>query len=158
MVEVPKYAAPLGRLPSGLFIITAGAGESATGMLASWVQQSSFEPPQVSLAVRPGRYCSDLLTVGADFAVNIIAAGQTQFLIHFGRGFGPGEPAFEGLFIHRLPTGTTILNDALGYLQARVVARYPGGDHDIVVGQVIDGKMQNEGTPYVHIRKSGLNY
>ena len=34
----------LGRLPSGLYVLTAGRGAAATGMLASWVQQVGFEP------------------------------------------------------------------------------------------------------------------
>ena len=45
----------LGRVPSGLFIVTAGTGESATGFLASWVQQSSFEPPMVSVGIKKER-------------------------------------------------------------------------------------------------------
>ena len=42
----------LGRTPSGVFILTCsdGAGHE-TGMLASWVQQASFDPPMLALAV-----------------------------------------------------------------------------------------------------------
>ncbi len=34
-----SLAAALGRIPSGLFVLTAGSGATETGMLASWVQQ-----------------------------------------------------------------------------------------------------------------------
>ena len=55
MADVPPWAAALGRIPSGLFVLTARNGERETGMLASWVQQCSFTPPCVSVALRKGR-------------------------------------------------------------------------------------------------------
>ena len=51
----PDLFAALGRVPSGLFILTARHGHRETGMLASWVQQCSFDPPQLSLCLRRGR-------------------------------------------------------------------------------------------------------
>ena len=42
----------LGRVPSGIFILTVGTGDRATGMLASWVMQAGFEPPMVTVAVK----------------------------------------------------------------------------------------------------------
>ena len=42
----------LGRTPSGVFILTASSGDGQeTGMLASWVQQASFDPPAITVAV-----------------------------------------------------------------------------------------------------------
>src|SRR3954463_6664775 len=96
--EVQKsLAAALGRIPSGLFILTVRRGTDETGMLASWVQQCSFEPPRVSVAVNKERYVLDWLKEGTPFTVNVLAEGQSHFLKHFGKGFGPGEPAFHGI-------------------------------------------------------------
>src|SRR5438874_8727460 len=71
-------AAALGRVPSGLFVLTARHGTRETGMLASWVQQCSFDPPQVSMAVRKGRDVLDWLADGAAFVLNVLAEGQKQ--------------------------------------------------------------------------------
>ena len=44
--------AVLGRVPSGVFILTASDGQGKeTGMLASWVQQAGFDPPCDTVAV-----------------------------------------------------------------------------------------------------------
>src|SRR3954463_16491360 len=80
-------AAAVGRIPSGLFVVTARNGSAETGMLASWVQQCSFEPLQVSVAIRPGRPLVAWLTPGAAFTVNVLERGQTDLLVHFGKGF-----------------------------------------------------------------------
>src|SRR5262245_54074056 len=145
MAEDQALAAALGRVPSGLFVLTVRQGDQETGMLASWVQQCSFDPPQVSVAVQRGRYVYGLLADGAAFAVNVLAAGQTDLLKHFGKGFGPGEPAFTGLAVDRTPTGVAVLTAALAHLDCRVAGRFAAGDHDLVIGEVVGGRLHVDG-------------
>src|SRR5215212_332671 len=92
----PEGFAALGRVPSGLFILTVRHGEDETGMLASWVQQCGFDPPQVVAAFAKDRWVLKWLKPHAAFAVNVLAEGQKQLMAHFGKGFGPGEEAFTG--------------------------------------------------------------
>src|SRR6516165_9402873 len=95
--EEKQLAAALGRIPSGVFIVTARREGQETGMLASWIQQCSFVPPMLSLALKQGRFLAAWLTDGAAFTVNILERDQTDMIAHFGRGFAPDEPAFTGL-------------------------------------------------------------
>src|SRR5687768_13076480 len=60
----------LGRVPSGLYILTARHDGKATGMLASWVQQAGFDPPMVTVAVNRDRYVGDWITRSGRFALN----------------------------------------------------------------------------------------
>jgi flavin reductase (DIM6/NTAB) family NADH-FMN oxidoreductase RutF len=152
------WAGALGRVPSGLFVVTVRHGEQETGMLASWVQQCSFDPPQLSVAVRRDREVSAWLTPGAALTVNILEAGQTDMIVHFGRGFALGVPAFEGLEVERPGGAPPVLADALAYLECRVVDRLPAGDHELFIARVVEGRVLGEGQPMVHVRKSGLHY
>jgi flavin reductase (DIM6/NTAB) family NADH-FMN oxidoreductase RutF len=127
-------------------------------MLASWVQQCSFNPPQLTVAIRRERDISAWLTRGAVFTLNILDDSQTDMIGHFGRGFKVGEPAFEGLEIERGSAGDPILSEALAYLECQVTARLPAGDHDLVLAEVTCGRVLAEGHPMVHIRKSGMHY
>ena len=70
----------LGRLPSGVFILTARDGTAETGMLSSWVMQAGFKPPMLTAAVQQGRYLGDWLTSGRSFVLNQLAAGQKSLL------------------------------------------------------------------------------
>jgi flavin reductase (DIM6/NTAB) family NADH-FMN oxidoreductase RutF len=153
-----NLAAALGRIPSGLFILTACHGEAETGMLSSWVQQCSFDPPQLSVAVRRGREILTWLTPGTPFTINILDESQTDMIVHFGRGFSLGEPAFVGLDVERPNGAPPVLVEALAYLECRMVSQHPAGDHDLFIGRVIGGQILNEGKPMVHVRKSGLHY
>jgi flavin reductase (DIM6/NTAB) family NADH-FMN oxidoreductase RutF len=149
----------LGRVPSGIFILTVGTGERATGMLASWVQQAGFEPPMLSVAVKLGRYTSDWLTEGQPFVLNLVGESQSTFLKHFGRGFAPDEPAFDGIPITHCRRGVPILTDVLGHLECEPVRHVDSGDHRIFLANVVRGRLNDaDARPMVHVRKSGAKY
>ncbi len=152
------WAAALGRIPSGLFILTARRGVEETGMLASWVQQCSFEPPLVMAALRRGRVLEAWLHPGDRFVLNILDDSQTDMIVYFGRGIAPGADVFGSLSLERTPDGTAVLTESLAFLDCKVEATYPSGDHEILVARVAGGRMLSESKPMVHIRKSGLHY
>jgi flavin reductase (DIM6/NTAB) family NADH-FMN oxidoreductase RutF len=153
-----QLAAALGRIPSGLFVLTLARDKIETGMLASWVQQCSFDPPQISIAVRPDRDIARLLTPGSAFTLNILDASQTDMLVHFGRGFKLNEAAFAGLELLRGESNGPVLDEALAYLTCDVAGRFSAGDHDLFLGRVVGGRLLSEGQPMVHVRKSGMHY
>jgi flavin reductase (DIM6/NTAB) family NADH-FMN oxidoreductase RutF len=149
----------LGRVPSGIFILTVGVGDRATGMLSSWVMQAGFEPPMVSVGVKLGRYVCDWLSDGQPFVLNLVGDSQSNLLKHFGKGFEPGTPAFEGLAISHCARGVPLLVDALGHLECEPLRHIDSGDHRIFLAKVVRGKLnQADARPMVHIRKSGANY
>jgi flavin reductase (DIM6/NTAB) family NADH-FMN oxidoreductase RutF len=152
-----NLASALGRIPSGIFILTVSQG-AETGMLASWVQQCSFKPPMISFAAQRGRAITELLGNGAAFTVNILEAAQTDMIAHFGKGFALGEPAFTDIEVqHELPYGP-VLMEALAFLHAKVMSRTAAGDHDLFLAEVTAGRLLDEGQPMVHIRKNGFHY
>jgi flavin reductase (DIM6/NTAB) family NADH-FMN oxidoreductase RutF len=153
-----SLAAALGRVPSGLFILTAQQGPSETGMLASWVQQCSFQPPRLTVALKGKREINAWLTRDSVFVLNVLEEDQPYLVSHFGKGFALTEAAFTGLAVRRSADTPPILEEALAYLRCTVVERFAVGDHDLLVGEVTAGEMLNPGEPWIHIRKNGLNY
>jgi flavin reductase (DIM6/NTAB) family NADH-FMN oxidoreductase RutF len=151
-------AAALGRIPSGLFIVTVRRGDMETGMLASWVQQCSFSPPMISVALERSRPFASFLAKQSPFTVNILDETQTDMISHFGRGFEPGEPAFEGLDVERGDTNGPVLSEALAFLEAKTVERCSAGDHELILAEVVGGRLLSEGHPMVHVRKNGFHY
>lgn len=158
MEQDKNLGAALGRIPSGLFILTARHAGKETGLLASWVQQCSFQPPMVSLAIKPNRPVVSFLQPGAAFTLNLLEDGQTDMIAHFGKGFAAEEDAFKGLEVRRDGPGGPILAEALAVLECQVTHRHSAGDHDLFVAQVISGRVLDEGRPMVHIRKNGFHY
>lgn len=148
----------LGRVTSGIYILTIGQGDRATGMLASWVMQAGFSPPSVTVAVRKGRYVAEWLASGEAFVLNVVGEKQHQFLKHFGKGFEPGEAAFNGIATEPAENGVPALVDAIGWLECLPASHVESGDHIVFLATVTSGSLASELSPMVHIRKSGAIY
>lgn len=153
-----EFDPALGNVASGIYILTVGSGERATGMLASWVMQAGFEPPMISVAVKKGRYVCNWLSEGQPFVLNLVGEGQNNFLKHFGKGFEVDAPAFEGVATKACCTGVPVLSEALGHLECEPAGHVDSGDHRVFLARVVRGALQGEGKPMVHVRKSGSRY
>jgi len=153
-----QLAAALGRVPSGIFVVTVARDRIATGMLASWVQQCSFQPPRLSLALKPDRAIVQLLPIGSAFTLNILESSQTDIVAHFGKGFALTDDAFANLSVERRNGSGPVLTEALAFLECQVAARMPAGDHDLFVADIRAGGVLDEGQPMIHIRKNGMHY
>jgi flavin reductase (DIM6/NTAB) family NADH-FMN oxidoreductase RutF len=151
-------AQALGRIPSGLFILTVRNGAEETGMLVSWVQQCSFDPPRLTIAIRQGRDVLEWLKDGAPFVLNVLPEGAKSLIGHFGRGFELGAAAFNGIKLARAREAAPVLADAHAFLGCRVLDRVDAGDHVVLIAQVHSGAVLNDGKPTVHVRKNGLMY
>lgn len=149
----------LGRVPSGLFILTARYEDKSAGMLTSWVQQVSFEPPMVTVAVAKGRSIMPLISESRRFGLCQIAQGEKTLLRRFAGGSDPNEDPFLGLdMVHGAAMSVPILTHCLGYLECEVTCHMDvEGDHDLFVGRVKSGRY-NQGEPWIHVRENGLKY
>ena len=155
----PPLGLALGKVPSGLYILTARHEGRATGMLASWVMQAGFNPPAVSVAIGVGRFVADWVASSGKFTLNQVPAGGKSFLKHFGRGFGPDDEAFEGLTLLDVDAAGPVIGGALGYLDVEVVGETKSGDHRIFVGNVVrGGVLEAAAEPFVHVRTNGMHY
>ena len=150
----------LGRLSGGLYIITAQQGDVKSAMLASWVNQASFNPLGLTIAVAKDRAIESLMQVGDKFVLNILEEGNYQPLMkHFLKRFPPGADRFEGVKTQPAENGTPILTDALSYVECEVASRMDAVDHWIVYSTVYAGKVSKpDSLTAVHHRKVGNHY
>jgi flavin reductase (DIM6/NTAB) family NADH-FMN oxidoreductase RutF len=152
-------AQALGRIPSGLYILTVRHGERSTGMLASWVQQAGFEPPMLTVAIKRDRYVAGWIDATGRFTLSQLAKGSKALIRHFGRGFAADAPAFEGIELRHDASGGPVLASALAYLDAEVTGQLAGGDHHIYLATVSGGALLNPDLePMVHVRANGFHY
>jgi flavin reductase (DIM6/NTAB) family NADH-FMN oxidoreductase RutF len=162
--QIKAFAADLekalGRISSGLYIITAKKGDVSSAMLASWVNQASFQPLGVTIAVAKDRAIESLMQVGDRFVLNVLEEGNYQGLMkHFLKRFPPGADRFAGVKTQPASDGTPILTDALAYIECEVVSRMECSDHWIVYSTVNAGRISNpEALTAVHHRKVGNYY
>lgn len=150
-------AAAVGHIPSGLFIVTTLDGDKKDGYLASWVQQVSFKPLVIAIAVRAGRPGYDHIMAGKPFTINVVGEHETQYLRHFWKGY---EQSPFGEIEHTINTqGGLVINGAKSAITCKMISKSQPGDHEVVFAEVLASDVNElEAKPKVHIRKSGLDY
>lgn len=150
----------LGRISSGIYIITAAKGEITGAMLASWISQASFKPLGFTVAVAKDRAIESLMQVGDTFVLNILEEGNYAPLMkHFLKRFPPGADRFAGIRTRPAKNKSPILADALAYMECTVTTRMELSDHWLIYCSVEDGKVsKDEAMTAVHHRKIGNYY
>ncbi len=158
-LPVTPLSQAVGRIPSGLYILTVSYDGRSTGMLASWVQQAGFDPPMLTVAVARKRFVGDWIAASGRFTLNQLPAGSKALIRHFGRGFDHDSPAFEGLALRETPSFAPVLVGALAYLDAEFVGELTSGDHRIILARIVDGiVLDATAEPLIHVRHNGLHY
>jgi flavorubredoxin/flavin reductase (DIM6/NTAB) family NADH-FMN oxidoreductase RutF len=151
----------LGRISTGLYIITAKKGEVQSAMLASWVTQASLNPLGVAIAVAKDRAIESLMHVGDRFVLNVLEEGRYQGLMkHFLKRFAPGADRFAGVKTYPAATNESpILAEALAYMECEITSRMDCGDHWVIYSTVQTGRVaQVNALTAVHHRKIGNHY
>lgn len=151
-------ARALGRIPSGLFVVTAGQGEATQGMLASWVQQAGFTPPAITLALKEERAILPQIRTAPSFCIAILPAEAKDLLRFFAPGVGPGLAAFHGVELAIAPDGTPYPRNCLAWMSCRPIAEARFSDHVLIGAEVVAGDRLAEAAPFVHVRRNGLSY
>ena len=150
----------VGHIPSGLFIVCSYDQDSKKidGYLASWIQQVSFKPLLLTLAVKPGRPAYDDIKNKKKFSINIISEADKSFMKHFWKGYDPNLNPFKEI-PHEIKDGVVIMKGAKSVIECKMIEALKLGDHELVIAEVQNTYLLNtEAKPLVHVRKSGLDY
>lgn len=137
----------LGRLPYGFYAITSRNGEDVNVMVANWVTQASFTPRLMVLGLQKKSYTHGVISAGGVFAINIFNQEDQDAMTPFakGRAKKPDKMA-EAQYTAAPQTGCPVLAGAAAYVECIVLQMVDvGGDHDIVIGEVIGGDVLKEG-------------
>ena len=156
--DPPSISSALGRIPSGLFIVTTRLAGERLGFLGSLVQQVGFEPPTVCIAMAKDRPQSSSFAEAGRFALSILDEQSAGLRSVFLKRLAEGQSPFDGLNVGETASGTPVLLDALAWIDCVIVARHDTADHAVFFGEVVEGKVLRAGKPHVHLRKNGLSY
>ncbi|MFB6778843.1 flavin reductase family protein [Streptomyces sp. NPDC056352] len=136
-VDPAEFRRVLGHFASGVTIVTAHDREDAAGP-AGFACQSfaslSLDPPLVTFMVaRTSTTWPRIARAGA-FCVNVLGADQGTLCRSFAVS---GADKFAGVSYEAAPaTGSPLLDSVPAWIDCRIQAVHPGGDHLIVVGRV----------------------
>ncbi len=132
-LDQDAFRAVLGRFASGVTIVTVRAATGRDhGMTVSAFCSVSLVPPLIMVCIGDDSSLRAVIADASYFGVSILAANQEPL----SRRFAAHGERFDGIGFSRGENGVALIDGALAFMECRVVARHPAGDHTIVIGQV----------------------
>jgi flavin reductase (DIM6/NTAB) family NADH-FMN oxidoreductase RutF len=124
----------MGRLVSGVSVVTAMAGGEPHGMTISSLISVSLQPPLLLVSLTAGSRTAEAAGASGRFGVSILSAAQEMIARRFA---SPGTDHFAGLPVTYGDHDVPIVPNALVHLECAANQTVTAGDHLLVVGEVL---------------------
>jgi flavin reductase (DIM6/NTAB) family NADH-FMN oxidoreductase RutF len=145
-VDPDEYKDSLRKFASGVGLVTVATNGQMHGMTVSSFASLSLDPPLVVVCLENGSRTRAMVLESRAFSMNILAAHQADVARSFAAA---GRKTFNGLAFHPGRNGAPLLDDAIAWIECDVREIVNGGDHDIVVGEVMRCTAK-EGSPLLY--------
>jgi 3-hydroxy-9,10-secoandrosta-1,3,5(10)-triene-9,17-dione monooxygenase reductase component len=130
-----EFRSALGQFATGVTVVTAPDGNGGyVGTTASSFNSVSIDPPLILWSIDNGARSLPAYEQAEHFVVNILAADQVTLSNHFAR---PQEDKFAGVDFNLDQHGVPVLAGCAAYFHCQTRYLYEGGDHTIIVGEVL---------------------
>ncbi|ERN41890.1 putative flavoprotein [Rubidibacter lacunae KORDI 51-2] len=144
----------VGRIVGSMCAVAAKKDNRTELVLVSWVSQSTFDPPGLTVAVSKASGIEEFLHSGDHFALNILPESK-RWQKRFAKERSIHGDTLADLEIGTTENGAPLLNGALAYLECRAENRMDCGDHWLIYAVAESGKVLDlQGVTAVHHRNS----
>lgn len=126
----------MGYFATGVTIATTRGQAGVAGLTVNSFTSVSLNPLLVLICVDERSQALPFFRESGVFAVNILTQEQESLSNSFATSSEERYTHFCHASYHVAATGAPILDGALAFIDARITAEYPGGDHAIFLGQV----------------------
>jgi len=136
----------MGHFATGVTVVTSVAADGRpVGTTANAVSSLSLDPPLLLVCFDRSSQTLEAVRAHGAFAVNVLAAPQRELSANFARrGLAA---AWDGVRHRPGLTRSPRLHDVLATLECTVEHRFPGGDHEIVIGRVLAAETDGTESP-----------
>ncbi|MEM7385953.1 MAG: flavin reductase family protein [Verrucomicrobiota bacterium] len=147
----------LGKISSGIYIATGKLDGRPVGMLCSFVEQASFHPPLITIAIGPDRLLAKALQTDPALGLNVLGDHNKALMGPFASS--ANENPFAEVDLKPNDHGLPQLVEALSFLRCEVRQCVEAGDHLLFLAEVLDGELQDdEEEPMIRFRRNGFQY
>ena len=136
-VSATELRNAMGHFLTGVTIVTARGIDQPYGLTVNSFNSVSLNPPLVLWSLDLGHDRADLFRNAGGFTVNVMGADSAcdELIRKFSKS---DADRFSGANWHSGVSGQPVLTDAIASLECRLWAEYPGGDHVIFIGEVLN--------------------
>ena len=147
-MDAKRYREAISHFATGVTIITTMKDGKPVGMTASAVASLSLEPVLLLVCISNRIATHEAIEHSQKFVVNVLGEGDGELAMRFAK---PVADRFAGLELRRefdLP----VIRSAIAHFVCDVHERFPGGDHSIFIGRVVDCSFEPDSRPLLYFK------
>jgi flavin reductase (DIM6/NTAB) family NADH-FMN oxidoreductase RutF len=142
VIDPQELRRVMGHFATGVTVITTRDKDGVpNGLTANAFLSLSLNPPLVLISVDKSAQCYSCFEGENGFTVNFLGEDQEELSRRFAT---KGIDKFDGLKWHEGINGAAVLNGVLGYVECKIRQCLDGGDHTIVVGEILNAHASGE--------------
>ncbi|WP_345003009.1 flavin reductase family protein [Dactylosporangium siamense] len=149
VLRIEQFKRVMGRYPTGVVVLATTVDGEPHGMAVNSFTSLSLDPMLVLFCVDRASTTWPHVRRAGRFAVSVLGAGQQEVCRTFARR---GADRFNGVGWSANHSGQPVLHEAVAWLDCVTTAIHPGGDHLIVVAEVLRAEDRDGGAPLVFHR------
>jgi 3-hydroxy-9,10-secoandrosta-1,3,5(10)-triene-9,17-dione monooxygenase reductase component len=134
-IDTGRFREVLGHFATGVTVVTALEDGEPVGFTCQAFTSLSIEPPLVALAPAKSSTSWPRIAGAGAFCVNILAENQEALCRDFAVS---GGDKFKGIGWRPGASGAPVLDGALAWVECAFVRAHDAGDHELVIGRVVD--------------------
>ncbi|WHY88140.1 flavin reductase family protein [Neobacillus novalis] len=133
-----QFRDAMGKFATGVTVVTTKVDGNVHGMTANAFMSVSLNPKLVVVSIAEKAQMLEKIKQSGTFSVNILAADQQELSMVFaGQVKNHKEVVFEHL------NGVPVLPNSLAQISCEVSASHVEGDHTLIIGKVIDIRVED---------------
>ena len=141
-------------VPSVVTVVTMRDDIGIQGITIGSFVSLSLDPPLVCLNIQKSIGIHDRIIKASSFAVHVLREDQSALSDWFARSDMGINDQFADLAYEEAPSGVPLLDDFLVRFVCKRVDVFPGGDHSILVGEVVEITEGEMGRPVVYHQRA----
>ena len=142
----------LGCFATGVTVVTCvDAERQPAGLTVNSFTSVSLDPPLLLVCLAKRAASAGALITASHFAVNVLQTGQQPASIRFSTR---DQDRFGATSWSTGEAGAPILKDSMGVFECERFAVHDGGDHHILIGQVVKATFDAQLDPLLYFRGS----
>ena len=148
-VDATSFRRAMSAVPTTVTVLTVvDHGGVDRAMTVGAFSSLSLDPPLVLACVGDDATIADAMRSVTHFGISVLADDQEAISRQFA---DTAARSFDGVAHHRGTHGMLLIDGAVAHFECSVAHRHPGGDHTIIVGEVLSASA-TASAPLVHHR------
>ncbi len=139
-----------GKYATGVTVITSKKNKIDYGFTANSFTSVSINPLLVLFCLDVNSSSNKALKIGDYFVINILSEFQHIVCEKFSNNNLKHSERFNDLETKNSPNNIKIISNSIAWLECKTIKFLKAGDHNIYLGEVMDGKIINNLKPLVY--------